>query len=365
MLTPDVDAGSLRMYHILTILRQLSYRVIFIASFPLSWPPFSDRLRQDTDRLREAGIEVFSPPTIPSVDDHLRQSGELYDLVMLSQEYVATQHLAAVREYAPQSAIVYDTVSLHHLLYYREAKVTGNARALRRALATKGRELAAARQADYTLVVSPTERAVLKRECPGIRVHVISSVHELFGCANPFSERRDILFIGSFQHSPNLDAVEYFTDEIYPLIRREIADVKFYIIGSDPPESITRLSCGDVIVTGHVADLDSHFDNCRLSVAPLRFGSGVKGKLITSMSYGVPVVASSVAVDGMHLTEGEEVLVADDPDDFCEAVVTLHEDETLWNRLSRNGLAAIEQHFSTAALRADLVGLLSNVEGDA
>jgi glycosyltransferase involved in cell wall biosynthesis len=364
MLTPDIDTGSLRMYHLLMILRELSYHVTFMASFPLSWPPHTSRLQEDTDRLRESGIEVFSPPAIDSVEDHLRQNGELYDVVILSQEYAATKHLASVRKYAPQATILYDTLDLHYLRHYREAKVTGNARVLRRALRAKRRELLAAKRADYTLVVSPVEKAILEKECPGMRVHVISSIHELYGSAISFSERKDIVFIGSFQHSANLDAVNYFTDEIYPRVRREITGVKFYIIGGDPPDSITCLSCSDVIVTGYVPDLASYFNGCRLSVAPLRFGAGVKGKVLTSMSYGVPVAASSIAIEGMHLTDGKDVLVADNPDDFCEAVLTLHQNETLWNRLSENGLDIVAQHFSPVAVRAELLKLLTSIEGD-
>lgn len=363
MLTPDIDGASLRMYHLLKILGDLSYRVTFIASFPSSWPPFTSRLQEDTARLRESGIEVPCDSICKTIEDHLQQSGKLYDVVILSTEYVATKHLASVRRYAPQATIVFDTMDLHHLRYYREARITGNARVLRRALQTKKRELAAANQADYTLVVSHTEKAILEKECPGIRAHVISSVHVLCGSAKPFTERKDILFIGSFLHAPNLDAVDYLIDEIYPLVRREIIGVKLYIIGSDPTASIKDLSSSDVIVTGHVPELAPYFGNCRLSVAPLRFGAGVKGKVLTSMSYGVPVVASSIAAEGLHLTDGKDVIVADDPSDFLKAVVALYESETLWNTISENGLAIISQYFSFAAIRASLLGLLASIEG--
>jgi glycosyltransferase involved in cell wall biosynthesis len=362
MLTPDIDAGSLRTYHLLTILRDLSYHVTFIASFPFSWPPYTSSLETDTIRLRERGIKVPSDSTTNSVEGHLQQSGRLYDVVILGGEYVAAKHIANVRQYAPQATILFDTGDIHYLRHYREAKVTGNVRALKRALRTKKRELAAAKQADYTLVVSPIEKAILEKECPGIQVHVISSIHKLHGSAKPFSERKDILFIGSFQHAPNLDAVSYLMDEIYPLIRRKIIGIKLYIIGSDPPVSIKNLNSSDVIVTGYVPDLASYFDNCRLSVAPLRFGAGVKGKVLTSTSYGVPVVASSVAAEGMYLTDGQNVLVADDHNDFCNAVVTLYQNETLWNHLSRNGLDIISQRFSFAAVRAALLELLTNIE---
>lgn len=362
MLTPDIDGASLRMYHLLKILRDLSYRVAFIASFPSSWPPYTSRVQEDTARLRELGIEVPYDSICKAVEDHLQQSGKLYDVVILSTEYVATKHLASVRKYAPQATIVFDTMDLHHLRYYREARVTGNVRALKRALQTKKRELAAASQADYTLVVSQTEKAILEKECPGIRAHVISNIHVLYGSAKPFAQRRDILFVGSLQNSGNLDAINYFVDGVYPLVRREITDMRFYIIGHNPPDSIKSLGCSDVVVTGHVPDLALYFNNCRLSVAPLRFGAGVKGKVLTSMSYGVPVVGSSIAAEGLHLIDGRDVLVADNPDDFCKAVVTLYQEEMLWNAISENGFAIVSRYFSYAAVREKLLELLASIE---
>ena len=362
MLTPDIDAGSLRLYHLLVMLRGLSYGVTFIPSFAGSWPPYNSRLRDDTEHLQQAGVEVPSTSTIHHVEDHLERNGKRYAIVILCDEYVASRHIATVRNHCPQGTIVFDTSDLHYVRHYREAKVTGSVRALRRAMQSKKRALAVVGEADFTFVVSLVDEAILERDCPGVRAHVISSIHEVHGSAKPFSDRRHILFIGSFQHSPNLDAVHYFVSEIQPLLREEIVGIKTYIIGGDPPASIKDLSARDVIVTGYVPDLAQYFDNCRLSVAPVRFGSGVKGKVLTSLGYGLPVVASSIAIEGMHLSDGKDVLVADNPEDFCQAVVSLYHGETLWNQLSENGLEVVAQRFSTAAVRAELVRWLTGME---
>lgn len=362
MLTPDIDAGSLRLYHLLVMLRGLSYGVTFVPSFAGSWPPHDSRLREDTERLRQAGVKVPTTSTIDPVEDHLQRSGKRYAIVILCDEYVASKHIAPVRKYCPQAIVVFDTVDVGYVRHYREAKVTGSVRALRRALQSKRRFLAVAREADFTFVVSQVDRAIMERDCPGVRAHVISSIHDLSGCARPFSDRQDILFVGSFQHSANLDAVHYFVREIQPLLRGEIVGIRTYIIGGDPPPSVMDLGSPDVVVTGHVPDLAQYFDNCRLSVAPLRFGSGVKGKVLTSLSYGLPVVASSMAIEGLHLTDGKDVLVADDPADFCEALASLYRDESLWGHLSKNGLEVVAQHFSFAAVRANLVQWLTSIE---
>jgi glycosyltransferase involved in cell wall biosynthesis len=361
MLTPDVDAGSLRMYHLLRLLRDLSYRVTFAADFPSSWPPHTSRLEEDTNCLRELGIDV--PSGQSSVEDHIKSDGELYDMVIISREPVATRHIASVRKYCPQAIVLFDTVDLHHLRQYRMAKATGNVQVLKQALQTKRRELAIVQQADYTLVVSPDEKVLLEKSCPKVQAYVIPIVCRLYGSAKPFSERAGIVFVGSFQHSPNLDAIDYFVSEIYPLIKKKIGGLKLFVVGSSPLDSIKRLSSSDIVVTGYVPDLASYFDNCRLSIAPLRFGAGAKGKVLTSMSYGVPVVASSIAAEGMYLTDGKDVLVADGPSDFCDAVVTLYQNETLWTSISESGLETISRHFSFAAVRAALVELLEEIGG--
>ena len=92
-------------------------------------------------------------------------------------------------------------------------------------------------------------------------------------------------------------------------------------------------------------------DGGRISVAPLRYGAGVKGKINLSMAHGQPVVATACAVEGMHLRDDEDVLVADDPQAFADAVVRLYEDETLWNAIARNGLDSVARNFSLEAAR--------------
>jgi glycosyltransferase involved in cell wall biosynthesis len=362
MLTPDIDGGSLRLYHLLVMLRELSYEVTFVPSFAESWPPYDSRLQEDTERLRQAGVEVPATSATDPVEDDLHRNGKRYTIAILCDEYVASKYIAAVRKHCPQGTIVFDSSDVHYARHYREAKVTRNVRALRRALQSKRRVLAVAGEADFTFVVSLVDKAILERDCPGVRAHVVSNIHTVPGCARPFSQRRDTVFVGSFQHSPNLDAVHYFVREIQPLLRQAIVGIKVYIIGGDPPPSVKELSSHDVVVTGYVPDLAQYFENCRVSVAPLRFGAGVKGKVLTSLSYGVPVVASSIAVEGLYLTDGQDVLVADNPADFCKAVVRLYHGESLWNRLSKNGLEIVSQHFSFAAVRAELVRWLTNIE---
>jgi len=114
-----------------------------------------------------------------------------------------------------------------------------------------------------------------------------------------------------------------------------------------------------VRILGYVPNVAPFFDSCRLSVAPLRYGAGVKGKINQSLAFGLPVVATRQAVEGMFLEDGESVRIADEPTDFAAAVLRLYADHSLWERLSRNGLAVMEAHFSFTAARRALTDLVS------
>jgi len=152
--------------------------------------------------------------------------------------------------------------------------------------------------------------------------------------------------------------VTWFVRDVFPLVRAKLPDVKFHVIGSKVPAAITTLADEHVIVHGYVEDIAPYMDGCRVSVAPLRYGAGVKGKVNMAMSYGLPVVATTPAVEGMHVRVGEDVLVADTPEDFAATILRAYNDAALWTKLSDNGLENVRRHFSFDAARAALAGIL-------
>ena len=349
--TPDRDSGSYRMFNLLKLLIHLDCQVTFAASN-------LGTQNQYTEQLSAIGIKVLSKPSVRSIEEHMQRFGETYEVVILSRIEVATAHLACVRQYAPHAFVIFDTVDLHFVREYRGAKVTGNLRLLKRALYTKRQELAMAQAADCTIVVSPEEKEIIKQACFTAKVQIISNIHEIFEPVPPFGNRKDILYIDAFNHHPNVDAVLYFASEIFPLIKEEIPDIKVYIIGSTPPETIQELHSDNFIVTGYLPDVSPHFRSCKLSVAPLRYGAGVKGKVHLSLSYGLPAVASSIAIEGMPVRPGQDVVIADTPEAMGQSISMVYHDERLWNQLSKNGQQLIDKHFSFEVARSQLVELL-------
>jgi GT2 family glycosyltransferase len=350
---PDRDSGSLRMFQILKLLHQLGHRVTFI-------PDNLTKIAPYTGELQKRGIEVIYYPYVGKVRDYLISHGSEFDVVVLSRCQFARKHIADVRLYAPQSRIIFDTVDLHFLREAGEARVTRDPEVQRKAQETQQVESDLIEQADETWTVSNTELRLLKTKWPHKSIQLVSNIVDVAGSSTPFALRRDWLFIGGFQHTPNVDAVLFFVQEIYPLVRDRLKDAKFYIIGAKAPPEIVGLANENIIVAGLQRDARPFFDSVRLSVAPLRFGAGVKGKINQSMAFGVPVVATSVAVEGTKLSDREEILVADEPEDFARALIELYESEELWNRLSENGLVTTRALYSIEPARQKLKFLFSD-----
>ena len=350
--TPDQDSGSLRMVNTMRLLRSLGWQVSFFADNRAY-------VENYTTAVQELGVEVLYHPWLSDPVAFFRERGAEFDAILLSRHYIAINYLGLARLYAPRARLIFDTVDLHYLREQRAAELANSAELRKRAEVTRAQEHKLMRECDVTLVVSPVEQELLARELPQTRVEILSNVHEVYGCRRAFGERRDLVFVGSFQHPPNTDAVLWFAREVLPSVRARLPDVQLHVIGKPVPQEIQALAGDGLVVHGFVADLEPYMDGCRISVAPLRYGAGVKGKVNMAMSYGLPVVATPMAVEGMHLVPGEEAWVAATAAEYAAAVVELYGDEAAWNRLSRGGLANVEKHFSFASAQMALEKILN------
>ncbi|HSX61702.1 MAG TPA: glycosyltransferase, partial [Tahibacter sp.] len=350
--TPDQDSGSLRMVNLMRLLRALGWQVTFFADNRLYVAGY-------TEALQALGVEVLYAPYMNDPIRLFRQRGAEFDAVLLSRHYIAINYLGLARLYAPKAKLIFDTVDLHYLRERRAAELENSDELRRKAERTRAQEHKLIRECDATLVVSPVEQELLARELPQARVEILSNVHEVFGCRRGFAERSDLVFVGSFQHPPNEDAMLWFAREILPRLRDALPGARLHVIGQPIPDALRDYAADDFVLHGFVADLEPYMDGCRVSVAPLRYGAGVKGKVNMAMSYGLPVVATPAAVEGMHIRADSDVLVATDAEAFAAAIVRLYGDATLWETLSANGLANVERHFSFDAAKRALSRILA------
>jgi GT2 family glycosyltransferase/glycosyltransferase involved in cell wall biosynthesis len=353
--TPDRDAGSVIIFNMLLLLREMDFQVTFIPEYNFLYMP------EYTSDLQRSGIEVFYSPYCKSVAQHLADFGMRYDLVLMFRPMVVNHHLDAVHRYSPQAKVLFHTVDLHYLRMSREASLLGDKMKQEAAEQMKRVEFDAIRTVDASIVVSMAEREILQQELPGQKIHVFPLIMDVKGTDTVFKDRRDIVFVGSYQHAPNVDAVIYFVNEIMPILRQRLPGARFYVVGSNAPAQIEALACEDIIVTGFVEDLASLLDRMRVAVAPLRFGAGIKGKIGTSMTAGLPAVATSLATEGMSLISGRNILVADGAAAFAEEVIRVYQNESLWSEISQAGMVFAKEAWGAEAAWNTLHGILDDL----
>ncbi len=331
--TPDQDSGSIDAYNWMLILREMDFQVTFIPEDNfLYMPPYT----QDLQRI---GVEVLYAPFAASVKEHLIEHGRRYDLVFLFRVAVVQRNLSDIRRYCPDARILFNTVDLHHLRLEREALLEHDDQKMQFASDMKKMEYDAIRSVDAATVVSAEEQRRLQEALPGSPLHLLPFTRHIEEPSATFRQRRDIVFVGGFKHPPNTDAVLWFASAVFPKLKDRLPDVRFYIVGGDPPPEVQKLAGPDRIVTGFVQDLSSLLGQMRVSVAPIRYGAGIKGKIGTALAAGLPVVATSAAAEGMNLVDGRDALIADDPDELALQIEKLYSDESLWRRISESGLA--------------------------
>ena len=351
MITPDQDAGSVRMLNLLRILCDEGHHVTFVADNLDGNPKYAAMLTR-------MGIEVLHGQFAGSVRKVLRDRGPSLDVIVFCRYYIAIQYVNSVRSLAPHAQIIFDTVDLHFVREEREAQLLGNAAMVRSAALTRAKELSVMEKSDVTIVVSDVEKAFLAKIIPSARVDIVSLINTPISVGAPFAERSGILFIGGFRHAPNVDAIKWYVSEVFPIVRRLLPDVVTTVVGSNMPDEVGALHQDGLRILGFVEDTGPLLRLARVSIAPLRYGAGIKGKINEAMNYGIPVVATECAVEGMQLLDGRDVLVSNDAHGFAQAIVRLYNDVALWDTLSAAGRANVQTHFSPDVARPAIRALL-------
>lgn len=353
--TPNQDSGSIDAYNLMLLLREMDFQVTFIPEDNFMYMP------DYTAAMQRVGVEVLYAPYVTNVEQHLKDSGSRYDLVFLFRPLVAERHMTAVRKLCPKAKVIFHTVDLHFLRMMREAELYFIDSKKKAADSMRQRELSLIKAADISTVLSTRELTELTQYVPKEKVRLLPYSRNIRGATKGYADRHDIVFIGGFQHPPNVDAVQYFAKEVMPLLRKRLPGVRFYVVGSNPPANILALSAEDIVLLGFVEQLEPLLDKMRVSVAPLRYGAGIKGKIGTAMAVGLPVVATSLAAEGMSLTDGENILVADGTEAFVDAITRIYQDEALWTHISQRGLTFADKAWGAEAAWGTLAGILADL----
>ena len=339
--TPDRDAGSLRTLRVLKVLAE-RYQVIFI--------PYTRNAALESV-LTESGIDVADVSEYRWLLKNARATAAI-----LNRPSMAELFLPTIKRLSPNTRIIFDTVDVHFVRLQREYELTQDADTLSDANRHRKLETDLTKAADVVWCASIDDKRLLANEAGEANFAIIPTLHEVDTSGIPFAKRSDLLFVGSFLHRPNADAMLYFVREIYPLITRQLPDVVVNIVGADPPDELKAYNSEHLRVLGYVPDLKPYLRGSRIFIAPLRYGgAGTKGKVGEALAHGLPVVTTSIGAEGFGLTNDADAAIADEPDRFATRVADVYNDEQLWLRLSVNGQRIIEDGFSPAAVEAAIL----------
>jgi glycosyltransferase involved in cell wall biosynthesis len=356
---PEFDraAGWLRLYLLLHMLTR-THRVRFLGRVDPSDPESPRYVRA----LEDMGVEVHSSPEVDVVDI----VDDVKGFVFFEFFAAAERALPRVRLRRPDLPLIVDTVDVHFVRELRALEYSRRPwRDTARAHWIKRRELAVYARADLVITVTEDDRAGIRRELPGVQVCVIPIIHITEETVPPFHARQrdSLLFVGGFAHTPNVDAVLFFTREILPLVKQALPNVTLTIVGAEPPKDIQELGRDNVVVRGWVPEIAPLLDSHCVSIAPLRFGAGIKGKIGEALAAGLPVVTTSVGAEGMSLEHGTTALIADSATAFAEAVVQLCSDPVLHQRLSESGRAHALAKWGVAVVSHQLAEVVDIIRG--
>ena len=353
--TPDRDAGSNVIVAQIKLLQALGYAVVFVPLHNFA------RISPYAEALEALGVEVIHRPWYDDLAHFIAVRGATFAFAYIHRLWVAEHALPVLRRACPDLKIVFNTADLHYLRSQRAAILTGDAEAAKAAEDERRRELSVIAGSDATIVCNSVERDLLRAELPDAKVSYLPWVRapELEPIPD-FTDRAGIMFLGGFNHPPNADGITWFVREVMPKLRAQLPGISLTIYGADMPAGILALGAPDIIVAGHVAALKPAFDRHRVSVAPLRYGAGFKGKVAESLAYGVPIVASPIAAEGTGLIDDVNVLVAEGADLMATAIVRVYGNRDLWASLSQAGQNFVAEHLSPAAGQRVLRAILDD-----
>lgn len=353
--TPDRDAGSALMYWFLKSVLDLGYRVVF-------WPQNLFRSLGYTASLQQDGIEVLYGRV--AIKDFLESFGHFIDFAIAYRSAVAIEYLPLTRPFVYAQA--YIAVDLEHLREERRLDAEGHGGS--KVAFLRAREAQLVELVDCIGVHSPVEQDILKREF-GARciVHLPLPIPPMPPTSTPLEERDGLLFVGS-THPPNVDAIRHFIRYVFPSIRKRNPATRLWIVG-DVCAKVTSLGREPgVHLVGHARNLQPWFERARVFVAPLRYGAGIKGKVLGAMSAGVPVVTTTIGAEGIGLESGLSAFIEDSDEGFADAVHRLTTDRELWWRIRQTAREIVEGELSFERFQAsvaDLMKRLACAEGSA
>lgn len=356
---PDTtrDAGSVAIVSHMSAIQALGYRVFFVAS---RRPSSED----DRRKLATLEIECLTEPFCSGPEDALRHLGDGLEAIYLHRLNNAECYSALARAFAPTATLIWSIADLASMRLHRQATIEHRPELDRMATNLEVRESMCAWLADVTITHSSVEAEWISRTIPTARAAIIPWAVPVLSRRKTTIDRPTITFVGHFAHAPNLDAAKWLVLDILPRLRKLCPDIRCRLIGSAMPHAIHQLAADDVEILGFVPDLHPALAQTTLCIAPLRYGAGLKGKVLESWSVGIPIVMTPIAAEGLVDSEDPlwEMAIASTAEDFARKTALFLEKPSLGRKQITEARKILRERFSAALMQETFRTLLPPVE---
>ncbi len=333
----------------LKLLVELGYNVKFIGANFFPHQPY-------TNELQQMGIEVLVGEHFArNIKSWLQDNADYVHAVYVHRPHVAEQFLSMLERMEPRPKLIYFGHDLHYLRKERELALTGDNKVAAEGRDWRQREYALFQRFDQVYYPSQVEIDEIHAQQPEVNARAIPlyAFDNDSGLQSSNENRDGLLFVAGFNHPPNIDAMQWFVTEVLPLLRESKPDVTLHIVGSNAPQSITSLAAERIIVHGYVSDSDLQrlYRQCAVACVPLRYGAGIKGKVIEAIQHGIPLVTTNVGAEG--IPEAASVMqIADTAQEFASSCVNALEQQAQVRAMLERYPVYLEQNFSKARAAA-------------
>ncbi len=351
----DKDAGGKCTYMYLKTFIKLGMKVAFIGDNFAKMEPYATELNQ-------LGIEIlYGSFYYNNWQEWLKNNLKYFDYVYLQRPHISIKYMDIVKEYS-HAKVFYFAHDLHHLREYRQYQLDHNPETLKSSEHWKKIEYELFEKADVGHVVGSYEQEIMQKAFPDKPIRNIPLYiyeDELNDIQKDFSKREDIMYVGGFGHPPNEDAVLWFAREVFPKVLEKYPTMKWHVVGSKVPKVIQELASDNILIEGFQPDEELHrlYRECRMAVVPLRYGAGVKGKVVESAYFQIPLVTTSIGAEGLNC-EDHPFIVEDDAGKMAEIICNLYESFDELKELSDKGKVFIQKNFTLEVaenvLKADM-----------
>lgn len=358
---PKSSAAGNRMMQLIDLFKSNNYKITF-ACTALNLE-FSDDLsvlgiHTEIIKLNSETFDVFLSQLNPNI--------VLFDRFMVEEQFGWR-----VSESCPHALKILNTEDLHSLRFGRHQAVKENRKFEVEELMTSDitkREIASLYRCDISLFVSEFEMEILKNlfKIPENLIYYLPIFAEIFNYLPEFEERKDFIFIGNFLHEPNWNAVQFLSEIIFPLIRLQLPEVKLLVYGAYSSQKVLQLHQPKkhFHIMGRAENAHDVVKKSKIILAPIRFGAGIKGKLLEAMQCGTPSITTSIGAEAMNGNLDWNGFIEDNPNEFANKAVALYNDNNLWVKAQKNGFEILEKRFLKSNYETVFMNCISDLESN-